>query len=431
MSRRSSIVQIAVTLTAAAAIALFLTACPRGSGSGGRGHDHGGHDHGGHGGHDEHGEGEEAHSDEAHLTPDAVKQGGVRVERAARVALVPTYQAPARVALDLDATAHVGVPVRGRVRELRVKRGDAVQKGSVLFVLDSPELGAAQNELLEKRVAAETVAPSVEIAKSSYERAKRLLDANGNMTLTEVQRREAEWKTAEAALITARAAVTTAENALHLVGMDQEAVERLVRTKEIDPTVTVTAPITGTVLERDVTLGEIVSPEQESLVVLADTSVVWVFAHVPETRLSEAKREAPVKLRVAALPGRVIEGRIAAVPPKIDEGTRSAELRIDVKDAGGLRPGMYAQAEIVMGDPLPPVLAVPDEAVQTIDGVTCVFVPVKDEPDAFKKRPVRLGDPVGRMLTVLDGLAEGEEYVVSGTFLLKAELGKATAEHEH
>jgi cobalt-zinc-cadmium efflux system membrane fusion protein len=415
--------------TATALVAALLAGCRD------RGHE--GHDHSGHG-HDEHGHeghaepGEHAgHSDEVKLTPEAMKRGGVRVEKASKAALVPTYVAPARVALDLDAMAHVGVPVRGRVREMRVKRGDVVEKGAVLFVLDSPELGAAQNEFLEKRVAAETLAPAVEIAKSAYERGKRLFDAGGNMTLTEVQRREAEMKTAEAAVITAKASVTTAENTLHLLGMKQEAVDRLAVSREIDTTVVIASPIAGAVLDRHVTLGELVSPDVESLIVLADTSVVWVFAHVPETRLSEAKPDAAVRLRVAAFPGRVLEGRVASVPPKMDETTRTAEIRIDVKDAKGLRPGMYAQAEIVMGDAQAPVLAIPQEAVQTVEGGPAVFVPVPNEADTFAKRAVRVGEPVSGLLPVLEGLAEGESYVAAGSFLLKAELGKAGAAHEH
>ncbi len=393
---------------------------------------HAGHDHGAVGGHEEHAEeAAEGHADEVTLTAEAIRRSGIRVEKAARVALVATYRAPARVAMDLDATAHVGVPVRGRVRELRVKRGDVVAKGAVLIVLDSPELGGVQNEFLEKRVAAETVGPAVEISKSSYDRAKRLLDAGGNMTLTEVQRREAEWRTNEAAVITANASVTTAENTLHLLGMNEEAVERLTTTRKIDPTVVVTAPIAGTVLDRHATLGELVSPDTESLILLGDTTVVWVFAHVPETRLSEARPGATVRLHIAAFPGRVIEGRVASVPPRMDEATRTAEIRVDVKDAEGLRPGMYAQAEVVMGEAQAPVLAVAEGAVQTVEGGPAVFVPVEGEENTFAKRAVRLGTAVGGMLPVLDGLAEGEAYVVVGSFLLKAELGKAGAAHEH
>ena len=137
-----------------------------------------------------------------------------------------------------------------------------------------------------------------------------------------------------------------------------------------------------------------------------------------------------MRLHVAAFPGRVIEGHVASVPPRMDEATRTAEVRVDVRDANGLRPGMYAQAEVVMGEAQPPVLAIQQDAVQTVEGGPAVFVPVPNEPNTFAKRAVRLGTAIGTMLTVLEGLTEGEPYVVSGSFLLKAELGKAGASHE-
>jgi cobalt-zinc-cadmium efflux system membrane fusion protein len=115
----------------------------------------------------------------------------------------------------------------------------------------------------------------------------------------------------------------------------------------------------------------------------------------------------------------------------MDEASRTAEVRVDVTNAQGLRPGMFAQAEVVMGDAQPPVLAIEQEAVQNVEGGPAVFVPVPDEPNTFAKRAVRVGAPVGALVPVLEGLAEGEEYVAAGSFLLKAELGKAGAAHEH
>jgi cobalt-zinc-cadmium efflux system membrane fusion protein len=92
---------------------------------------------------------------------------------------------------------------------------------------------------------------------------------------------------------------------------------------------------------------------------------------------------------------------------------------------------MYAQAEVVMGEAMAPVLAVPTDSVQTVEGGPAVFVPVPNEPNTFAKRAIRIGDPIGGKVPVLEGLAEGEEYVTVGSFLLKAELGKAGAAHEH
>lgn len=419
---RRTVAEAAVAVVAA----LALAACPA-RGGGHDDHGHAGHAHDDHG----HGGGGEAHTDEVKLAPDTLERHGIRTDTVQSEALVPVYAAPARVALDLDATAHVGVQVRGRVRDLRVRRGDRVAKGDVLLVVDSPELGEAQAAFLERRAAAEACLPAERVAKSAYDRGRSVLDAGGDLTRTEVERREAEWRAAEAAVTTARAAAVAAENRLHLLGIGQVALGRLVETQEIDTTFTVVAPISGTVIEREVTLGESVSPDRDALLVLADTTVVWVLAHVPESHAGEVTPGAAVRLRVAAFPGRELSGRVADVPPRIDEATRTAEIRVDVRDAQGLRPGMFAQAEIAMGAPGSPVPTVGAEAVLTLDGRPAVFVPVAGEPGAFTKRAVRVGDAVGGRVPVLEGLAAGDAYVAAGAFLLKAELGKATAEHEH
>ena len=94
---------------------------------------------------------------------------------------------------------------------------------------------------------------------------------------------------------------------------------------------------------------------------------------------------------------------------------------------------MFAQAEITAATPEPwePVLAIPDEAAQAVEGGPAVFVPVKGEENTFAKRPVTVGRRVGGMVPVPSGLDEGDEIVTAGSFLMKAELGKGEAEHEH
>jgi len=96
---------------------------------------------------------------------------------------------------------------------------------------------------------------------------------------------------------------------------------------------------------------------------------------------------------------------------------------------------MFAQAEIVSTtpdgvDPAPQV-AVPQEAVQTVEGGPAVFVPVAGEPNTFQKRALTIGPTVGGLVPVVAGLVEGEKFAVAGSFILKAELGKGSAAHEH
>ncbi len=389
--------------------------------------DHDEHDHEGHaeGGHEE-------HADEAKLTPEALQRYGIRTARAAKAVLVPEISVAARVAFNQNAMAHVGTPVQGRAREVRVKIGDVVKKGDVVVVLDSPELGTQQSEYLTKRRESDTAVPGVELAKSTYDRGKSFYDESRGITLTELQRRESEWRAAQAALANARTAVVAAENRLHLLGMTQDAVEKLASTSEIDPTFHVTAPIDGTVIQREVTLGELVGPDRESLLVLADTRTLWVLADVPEARLPDVSIGSRARLSVPALGAARLDGSVTFLAPEINAATRTAPVRIEVTDGAGLRAGMFAQAWIARGGPPPePVLAIPQEAVQTFEGRPVVFVPTGHEPGEFRPQEVAVAAPVAGMVPVLDGLKEGDEYVAGGSFLIKAEIGKAGAAHEH
>lgn len=407
----------------------------------GDGHDHGskppakadehaGHDHGSESG------GAEGHADEVKLTAEAIERYGVKVQPAQLWALKPTFVAPARVGFNTEAMAHVGSPLRGRAVELKVRLGDTVKRGDALLVVESPELGEAQNDFFQKRIVAQSASPAVDLAKVAWERAKALLEQSQGISLTEVQKREAEYKAAVASQRAAEAAVVGSENRLHLLGMSQPSVEELAKTGEISPRYTVHAPIDGQVVQREVTLGELVSPDREALLVLADTSTLWVLADVPEARLHEIAVGAKSWVAVGTTGARRFEGQVAFVAPLVDAATRTAQVRIEVPAAAlTLKPGMFAQVEIVAADSAnpeaAPMVAVPDEAVQTVEGGPAVFVPVKGEPNTFAKRAVTVGPSVGGLVPILGGLVEGEEFVIAGTFILKAELGKGSAAHEH
>jgi len=127
-------------------------------------------------------------------------------------------------------------------------------------------------------------------------------------------------------------------------------------------------------------------------------------------------------------------GTVTYLSPSVNPATRSVQVRIEASDRHPeLRPGVFAQVEIEAARPeqAESVLAVPETALQTVGGSTVVFMPVPGEEGAFVQRAVRVGRAVGGLVPVLSGLAEGDAYASSGTFLFKAELGKATAEHAH
>ncbi len=319
--------------------------------------------------------------------------------------------------------AVVGCPVQGRVTELKVAVGDAVKKGDELLMVESPELGEAQSDYLQKRTGVVAATAAVDPLKSAYERAKDLYATQG-ITLTEVQKRQLDYTAAQNSALTAQAAVKAAESRLKLLGMDKDAVARLVEAGDITPQFTVRAPLDGTVTERLVTLGELVKPDREKLLVVADMTTLWVIADVPEARIAEVKPGEKVSIAVG---DQSFDGVVSRTGISVDPSTRSVPVQIEVKADPALKPGMFAEADIKTTVGSDPVVAVPSSAIQSVDGSTAVFVPVAGQPNTFARRMVSVGDSAGGMVSIIAGLDGGEQIVTSGTFILKAELGKASA----
>lgn len=405
----------------------------------------GGHEEGGpesekvdgaHGAHDEHAGGEEAaHADEVTLTAAAIRAYGLRVEVAGTSSPKGGINVPGRVAFNAEAMAHVGTPVEGRVTELAVKLGTEVEKGHLLLTIDSPALGEAQSEMLEKSTAVEVARTSRDVTRATYERSRTLLEGKG-LSLGEFQRREGEFRIAEGGLLAAQASATAAENRLHLYGMSEAQVQRVLESGEVDPRFEVRAPIAGRVVQREATLGEIVGPDREALLVLADMRTLWILADVPEDRIAQIFPGTEARAAIAALGGRELEGKVTHIAAEIEASTRTASVRIEIADAPvGLQPGMFGQIMIATGSGeggmSPGGTSVPEAAVQTVEGGPAVFVPVPGEEHTFAKRSVRLGAREGAYFPVLSGLKPGESFVAEGSFILKAELGKSSAAHEH
>ena len=399
-------------------------------------HDHeAGHDEG-EAGHDDHvGHGGEEHADEVTLTAEAVETYGVQVAAVEARSLNAVVTAPARVGFNTEAMAHVGSLVSGRVTQINAKLGDSVEAGDVLLVVESPELGQLQADHLAALSSADAARPAVELAQSTFDRAQQLYDQTqgGGVTLNTVQEREAALKSAQRELIDAEAQVTASANTLRLHGMTDAQIETLAESKRVDPTYKVVAPISGQIVEREVTPGELVAPDDDALLVVADLSTVWVLADVAEARLGQVGVGSMATVEVTALSSEMYEGEVTYVDPRVNGASRTARLRVVVDNADRrLRPGMFARAMVGPangnGEAVP---ALPAAAVLEVEGEISVFVAVPTEPNTFARRGVTVGERVGDFYSVLGGVGVGDQVVVAGTFILKADLGKAGASHDH
>ncbi len=363
--------------------------------------------------HDDHGrEGGRGHEEGAvWLSPEARRTFGIEVADAGPGKLEQTITLPGEVRLNADKVAHIVPRVSGMVREVRKNLGDAVSPGEVIAVLDSRELADAKAADLAAASRHELAKANVERIEKLFEKKiapeEELLKARQTLAETDIDHRTAEAK-------------------LHALGLTQEQVEKLHEEKDTDYSrYEIKAPFAGAVIEKHITLGEVVSPDT-SCFVLADLSNVWIDVTVYPQDVAHVAVGLPADVTAAGL--RPQRGEIAYVSPKIEEGTRTGMARVVLPNPDQRwRPGMFVRADLVVSDE-DAAIVVPSAAIQTIENQTVVFV---EEHDEFKKRPVLVGRSTGSRSEIVKGLDAGERYAASGTFILKAELGKAEAEHEH
>lgn len=372
---------------------------------------------GGHG-NDTHAE-EGGHHEDEHagvitLSPEAIENAGIKTEAISLRPISVEYAFTGKVSVNETRLAHVGPRIPGRAVEVFANPGDYVKKGQPLAVIDSPELGEAQSQYLKAKT-------TFEIAEKSYERAKIVLE--GKVISTgEFQRREGEY-------LSAKAELKATDDRLHLLGMTEKEIASIGKEHTINSKVAIYSPISGAVIERHLTLGEVVEPVKP-LFTVADLSNLWVIADVTEADIPKIKKGQTVAIVVSAYPEKVFKGKLSYISEVIDPETRSVKVRAEVDNAKGmLKPEMFATVRISTSE-REKVLAVPESAVQREGDKSIVFVAV-DEHE-FEKRVIEVGPRINGFHRVLSGVKEGEKIVVNGAFTLKSEGQKGElAEHEH
>jgi cobalt-zinc-cadmium efflux system membrane fusion protein len=318
------------------------------------------------------------------------------------------------VRVNEDAFSEVGVPFAVRVVEVLASPGDRVEAGQPLARLESPELGKARAATVSARARAD-------LARRALQR-KRELAADRIVAGREVQEAQFEATAAEAEL-------RAAEGALRALGVDAE--EGAGR-QRVDPVFTLRSPIPGSVLDRSVVRGQMTDPGA-TLFRVGELASLWLTVHAFERDAIRVAPGAGARLSFPALPGRTLSGTVTLVGSQVDTTSRTLPIRIEVENPGGeLRPGMSATAWIPIGAEGDTIVAVPAAALQRTDRGWAVFLP--REAGAFEVRTVGRGRDLGGEVEVVSGLAAGEQVVVEGAFLLKAEREKsrgAGAHHDH
>ena len=289
-----------------------------------------------------------------------------------------------QVTFDETRVKSVTAKIDGWVERLHVDfTGQSVRAGAPLFAVYSPMLVAAQEELLLARRLEADVANGSPEARSG-----------ATQLLASARRRLAYWD------------------------VPSEEIARIERTGQVERTLTLRAPVSGFVVEKNVLEGQRIMAG-EPLYRVADLSTVWVEGEVFEQDLRAVRLGQPVAAELEAYPGQPSSGRVTYIYPTIDPETRTARVRVELPNPRlALKPGMYATLRLSTTGAAT-MLSIPRSAVLSTGERHVVFV---RRPDgALEPRAVRIGTRTDDRIEVVSGLAAGEIVVASATFLLDAE----------
>lgn len=347
---------------------------------------------------------EEAERGVITLSDIAAEAAGIKVAIAETGLMGDRLNLPAEVRFDADRIAQVSPQIGGIVRKLYATEGDAVTRGQRLALIASRELADLKADFISANAA-------TQLSQTTLEREERLW---------------ADKITSQADLLTARAGVSSANANLQAITVKLQTLglsPAQINTDNSGANYVVTSPLAGTIVQRNVTLGEAVNSDDasaSSLFTVVDDSVVWVDIAVFKQDLSRIVEGARVNL--TADDGETIaQSEIAFISPIVDQSSRTATARAIVDNADGrLRPGQFVRAKIELGEGQT-FVRVPLNAVQRVNATPSIFIPTDD---GFAPKPVVTGLEQDGYVSILRGLENGERYVAEGAFTLKSQLEK-------
>jgi membrane fusion protein, heavy metal efflux system len=303
-----------------------------------------------------------------------------------------------KIAVNADRATPVYSPFSGRVTRVIAGLGDTVKAGAALATLEASEFVQAQNDL-------STASAQVKLARISETRKHALYEAKGGSLQ--------DWQSAQADLTAAETALKAVRNRLRILGKSEADIDALEASKSMNPVATITAPIGGIVVDRQVGPGQFLQAGSGTPVfTVADPSNVWLLANVREADAGSVHLGQSVEVRVLAYPKRTFKARITYVAALVDPVTHRLPVRAEIDNVdGALKPEMFANFRILTSDESD-APAVPEAAVVYEGDAAHVWVLSGDGLLAY--RSIHTGRSSGGMVEVLDGLKPGEKVVTRG-----------------
>jgi multidrug efflux pump subunit AcrA (membrane-fusion protein) len=323
------------------------------------------------------------------ISPERQQMIGVKFATAEAGDSTRAIRAVGKVSVDETRVSHVHTRIDGWIEKVFINfTGDVVKQGEPMLTIYSPEMLASQEELL--------------LAARAREVMPSLLDA--------------------------------ARRRLQLWQLSEDQIENVLATGQPIRSITVNAPMSGFVTERNAFPNQKVTPDSD-LYTITDLSRVWIVADVFESDIRDIKPGDAAYVTFANGGAPSLAARVNYIQPQVDPTTRTLKVRLDAKNPGlQMRPEMFVNVEF--GARVQPQLTIPVEAVLDTGDRQTVFVDLGN--GYLQPRPVTIGERLGDRVAIASGLATGDRVVSSGTFLIDSESqlkaavnGMGAPPHQH
>lgn len=393
-----------------------------------------------------------------------VERIGLKVESVTRQVLAFGIKATGQIEASPDRRVRVTNPVGGMVIKLLVEPGNTVKAGQPLAVITSGELAELRVNALENSAErqgdVQQAEANLRLAQQTYERQQQIAKTAINQARTELRIAQEQYDRdqelaeqgalprreflgSEARLALAQKAVTEAESRLAVLeaqtdikraqtalqvaqsrtqlsaGIYRTRLQQLGASPNLDGTITIKAPIAGTIADREITLGQSAQDAGASLMTIVDNRTVLATANIYEKDLNQVAQGQRVRVQISSLPNRVFEGRITTIGSVVEGENRVIPVRAELDNIdGALKPGMFAKLEVLTTRTPEPVVMIPQSALVEANGRQLVFV---QNGNTFQPVEVVLGRQAGNVVEVKSGLFEGDRIVTQRANLLYAQ----------
>jgi membrane fusion protein, heavy metal efflux system len=354
--------------------------------------------------------------DHTRYTPTPVEWASLSVAQVAERRFRTEHVTEGKIAVDDDRATPVFSPYAGRIIKLLARPGDEVVQGQPLFVVEAADNVQAQNDFIAALTALNKARSQLELAQIQDRRAQDLF-AGKAIPLKDVQQAQAGLVSAQNDLQSSQVGLEAVRNRLRMLGLNDDAIAAFQDKGHISADTVISAPISGTIVQRKAGPGQyVMAGSSDPVFLIGDLSTVWLTAFVRETEAADIEVGQDVTFAVLAYPGRLFKARTNYVATSIDPVTRRLLVRATIDNAGHfLKPEMFASVTLYSGGDRV-AAAVPKSAL--IHEGDRVRVWVVNGDNSIALREIETGLSNGDVVEARRNLAVGEKIVTRGSLFI-------------